>query len=146
MALARWTPGTEMAQFRDEMDRMLERFFRPFQQRGPAGQWMPSVNIYDRDGDVVVEASIPGARREDVHAAVEDHSLVLSGEVKHEENIKDEDFVRHEISCGKFERHVALPTGVNADQARAEFRDGLLRVILPKTKEEAKGKKITIEG
>ena len=147
MALARWAPSTEMARFRDEMDRLFENFLRPWQsQQGTAGQWLPSVNVYDRDGNVVVEASIPGARREDVHASVEDHSLVLSGEVRHEESVKEEDFTRHEISCGRFERYVPLPSDVNADQAKAEFHDGLLRVTLPKVKEEAKGRKISIEG
>lgn len=149
MALTRWAPFSEMSRMRDEMDRMFNRFFEPFQERGTevmpwAGGRVPSVDVYDREKELVVEAELPGINKEDVDISIEDHTLTIRGETKQEEEKKEEGFYRHERQYGRFVRSIPLPVAVKSDQAHAKFENGVLEIVLPKAEEEAKGKKIAI--
>lgn len=145
MALMRWSPLEEMSRLRDEMDRV-------FQQLVPVGEtrllpvserWMPSVDVFERDGNLVVEAELPGMKKEEVDIHVEDHSLVLTGETKREEEKREEGYYRRERHYGRFERVVPLPAGVKTEEAKAKFENGVLQVEIPRS-EEAKGRKIPI--
>ncbi len=136
-----------------EMEQYFDNFFRnPFSM--PAHPLMsqgmprmmemsPSVDIFEDGDDVVVKAEIPGVKKEDLDVTITDNSLTISGEKKQEEKVDKKDFHRVERSYGTFSRSFRLPEDVNGSKAKANFKDGLLEVRLPRTK-EAKQKKIEI--
>ena len=137
-----------------EMERYFENFFRnpfsllsqPFPNM-PAfqktGMISPAVDIYEDGDDVVVKAEIPGMKKEDIDVTITDNSLTISGEKKQEEEVKEKDYHRIERSYGSFSRSFRLPDNVKAGKAKASFKDGVLEIRLPKTK-ESKQKKIEI--
>lgn len=149
MALTRWAPFSELTRMRDEMDRMFEQFFPGERREGgreltPMG-WTPSIDMYEQDGNLVVDAELPGVKKEDVEISVEDSTLTIRGEMKREEEHKEEGSYRMERHWGRFMRSIPLPTPVKQEQAKAKFEEGVLHITLPKAEEEAKGKKIQVE-
>lgn len=147
MALTRWSPFTEMSRLRDEMERMMDRFFELPERRTEFGatMWVPSVDVYDKDGNVVVEAELPGMKREEVEVTLEDSTLTISGEMKREAEKKEEGYYRSERRYGRFMRSIPLPTPVKANEVKAKFEDGVLKVTLPKAEEAAHGKRVPVE-
>ncbi|MBI3947955.1 MAG: Hsp20/alpha crystallin family protein [Armatimonadetes bacterium] len=151
MALTRWSPMGEMTRMREEMDRLFDRFFAPMERRMElpetfmATGWVPSIDMYDRNGDLVVEAELPGIKKEDVDISVEDSTLTIRGEMKREEEKKEEGLYRSERHYGRFVRSIPLPTSVKSDQVKAKFEHGVLCITLPKAEEVRKGKKIVVE-
>jgi HSP20 family protein len=119
----------------------LSRFF----DDGELGTrtWAPAVDIYETDHDVVLKAELPGVDPKDVEIRVEDGTLYLKGQRKFEIEVKEENYHRVERSYGSFTRSFALPSSVNSEKAKAEYKDGLLTLTLPK-REEAKPKTIQI--
>jgi len=110
------------------------RFLRPFDWGLPAIRMpaMPSVDVIDRDDEVVVRAEVPGYRKEQIDIAVSDNSLTIKGETKTEEKEEKGDYYRSEISHGSFVRTLALPAQVDGDKVKAAMKDGLLEITLPK--------------
>ena len=136
-------------------DRMVEDFWRrPFPSLLRPERWwpaetgmmmrMPSVDVYEEKDDVVIKAEIPGLSKEDISVQVTDSTLMIKGEKKREEEIKETDYYCCERSFGAFTRAVDLPCEVKADQVKASFKNGVLEVRMPKT-EEAKKKAITVK-
>lgn len=103
----------------------------------------PSVDIFEEGGDMVVKADIPGIGKDDLNVSITENTLTISGEKKQEEKTEKKDFHRVERSYGSFCRSFRLPDNVNGEKAKAQFKDGVLEVRIPKTK-ESKVKKITI--
>jgi len=101
------------------------------------------VDIYETDANIVLKAELPGINPNDVEVRVEDGTLYLKGQRKFEKEVKEENYHRVERSYGSFVRSFPLPNSVNADDAKAEYKDGVLALTLPK-REEAKPKTIKI--
>jgi HSP20 family protein len=140
MALVKWHPLRELDEIRRDMDRMFGDFLEPPRRRAQrfrGGLAAPSVELVDRGTEVVLRAELPGVRKEDVDLTVHDEAITVMGEFKRDETVKDEDYYFSERRYGHFERTVPLPEEVDADRAKASFKDGVLEVVLPK-KEEAK--------
>jgi HSP20 family protein len=99
------------------------------------GAWLPPVDVFENDQhEIVLKAELPGLSREDIDVRVENSTLTLKGERKRESAVKEEQYHRVERSYGAFSRSFSLPTTVDAEKVKAEFRDGVLSVVLP-TKE-----------
>jgi HSP20 family protein len=143
--LTRWEPVREMMTLREAMDRLFDdAFTRPLNLRD--GGWSsPAIDMYQTDDDVVVKAALPGFKAEQVQINVTGDVLTLRGEMKHEEDKKDKAWHMREQRWSSFERSIALPTEVKADQAVADFENGILTVTLPKA-EEVKPKTITVKA
>jgi HSP20 family protein len=110
------------------------------------GFWYPQVEVSERGGNLVVCADLPGMRKEDVHLEIHNDFLVLRGERRQEQEQNEGGIYRSERSYGQFYRTVPLPDGVNPDQARANFKDGVLEVTIPLPQQEARqGHKIEIQ-
>jgi HSP20 family protein len=140
--LTRWEPARELMTLREAMDRLFDdAFTRPFSMRD--GWSAPAIDMYQTDDEIVVKASLPGIKADEVQINITGDVLTLKGEVKHEEESKDKAWHIREQRWGSFQRSVALPTNVVADKARAEFENGILIITLPKA-EEVKPKTITI--
>ncbi|RLB07000.1 MAG: Hsp20/alpha crystallin family protein [Deltaproteobacteria bacterium] len=144
MALIPWRPFRELDTLRREMDRLWDRFFseRPLEWLG--GQWTPSLDVSETKDKVVVKAEIPGIDPKDIDVSLSNGVLTIKGEKKQEREEKDENYHLVERSYGSFSRAVRLPAEVQEDKVKASYKDGVLKITLPKT-ERAKEKEIKIE-
>ena len=145
--LIRWEPEREMITLREAMDRLFDdAFTRPLSLRdGWRGSGIPAIDIYQTDEDVVVKATLPGIKADDVQINIAGDVLNIKGEMKEKNDKKEKDYHMREQRWGTFERSVMLPTSVVSDKAKAEFEDGILTIILPKA-EEVKPKMITVKA
>lgn len=144
--LTRWEPAREMMTLREAMDRLFDdSFTRPLSIRDGWSMATPAIDMYQTDNDVVVKASIPGIKAEEVQINVTGDILTLKGEVQQEEERKDRAWHIREQRFGSFERSVVLPTDVKSDKAEAVFENGILTITLPKA-DEVKPKTINIKA
>lgn len=120
---------------------------RPFSLAGSAwwpglkevgGEIAPSIDIFEEGDDVVVKAELPGMKKEDIEVDLSGDAITISGEKKEEEKVERKGYYRHERSYGSFARSFTLPSEVRADEAKAEFKDGVLEIRVPKTEEARK--------
>jgi HSP20 family protein len=129
---------------REAMDHLFDdAFTRPLSLRD--GWSVPAIDMYQTDDEIVVKASIPGFKADDVQISITGEILTLRGEMKQEDEQKEKAWHIREQRWGSFERTVALPTLVVAEKAKAEFENGILIVTLPKA-EEVKPKTITVKA
>ena len=142
--LIRWEPAREIMTLREAMDHLFDdAFTRPLTLR--EGWSAPAIDMYQTDDEIVVKASLPGVKADEVQINITGEVLTLKGETKQVEEKKDKAWHMREQRWGTFERAVALPTEVVADKARAEFENGILTITLPKA-EEVKPKVINIKA
>jgi HSP20 family protein len=145
--ITRWDPFREMVEMRDAMDRLFDRGFnRPWRLlTWETGDGFFPVDLYETDDDVVVKASLPGVQPDDVEISVTGDTLTIKAETKEEHEEKKTNFYRQERRYGAFQRALALPVRVDADNAKASFENGVLHLRLPKVP-EVKPKSIKIQG
>ena len=111
------------------------RWLQPFGWKRPFGEMVasvPSVDVIERDDEVVVRAGLPGYKKEDIEVSMSNSSLTIKGETKTEEKEEKGDYYRCEISHGAFSRTIGLPAGVDEAKATASMKDGMLELTLPK--------------
>ena len=146
MALIRWTPLRSMMSFRDEMDRMLDEFYGRMSPSGESyeGDWLPAMDMRENDGEVLVSLELPGMSKSDIKVSVKNDVLSITGEKKAEKADEKENVHRVERTYGYFKRSVALPVEVDSGKVKASFKDGVLKVTLPKV-EAKKPKEIPIQ-
>jgi len=132
----------QLANTRDELDRVFETsfgsFFRPL---GSLNRWNPAVDVYQDKEQFTVYAELPGLKKEEIEISLNGDTLTIRGERKHETN-GGQDF-RTDRYFGKFQRSLTLPVSVNSEKVNATYKDGILKVVLPKA-EEAKPKQIPV--
>lgn len=92
----------------------------------------PAIDVNETKDNVMVRAEIPGMEKDQISIDVQNNSLILSGEKKHETEKKDDNFHWRECSYGKFTRQIALPSEVDSSKASAEYKNGVLNITLPK--------------
>jgi len=109
-----------------------------------SGDFIPAVDIYQDKDNVIVEMDAPGIDPDKIDISVEHDVLTVSGTREEKKEVKKEDFYRKEIRSGSFARSVILPMQVKGDQAEADFKKGILKVVLPKA-DEVKPKKIAVK-
>jgi HSP20 family protein len=141
-----WKPFGELEKGRGEMDRLWDSFFetRPFKQKGTPEAWMPSLDVSETKNEIVVKAELPGIDPKEIDLSLNDGVLTIKGEKRQEKEEKEADYHLVERSYGSFTRLVRLPEEVKEDKISATYKDGVLRVTLPKS-EEAKKKEIKIK-
>lgn len=144
--LVRFNPMREMNDFQ----RQIDRFFNPpFFNAGVLAdgvrgeRWYPSVDMFDNEDALIIKAELPGLSKDDIDVNIENGKLTLSGERKSENEVTEDQYYRRERSCGKFVRTFALPADVDPDKIAAEFKDGVLKIEIPKP-EEKKPRQITV--
>jgi len=152
MAIMRWRPlGRELRPWRSfgelhsEMDRLFEDFFG-LRAKGKALEervWAPAVDVVDKKDKTLVRTELPGVEKKDVKVTVEGDVLTIRGERKVEEKVKDEDYYACELCYGAFSRSIYLPVKVDPGKIEANFKNGILEITLPKSK-EAKPREIEI--
>jgi HSP20 family protein len=138
-----------MVTIQDRLNRLFDDAFRGVgrptgnEEDYALGAWAPAVDIYEEEANIVLKAELPGVDPKDVDVRVENNVLTLRGERKVDSEVKKENYHRVERAYGSFGRSFTLPTVVDTEKIKAEYKDGVLRVTLPK-REEAKPKQISI--
>jgi HSP20 family protein len=141
MALMPWNPFREV----DNTGREISSFF-DFPSSFFGGYNSPRVDVYQTEKDVVVKAEIPGVSKEDLKLSIDDNAVRISGQIKKEKEFSDENAYRTERYYGNFSRTIPLPVEVKAENARAEYKDGILSVTVPKSEpSRVKGRQIDIQ-
>jgi HSP20 family protein len=147
--MMRSSPFALMRRFSEEMDQWFAQ-----QGLGRGGHSMvaggelfaPAVEVFEREGTFVVRADLPGLTKDDVRVEVTDAALVLEGERRSEHDDQQGGVVHSERHYGMFRRQIPLPEGINAEQATATFKDGVLEVTMPAPQRQARGRRIAIQG
>src|SRR5256714_14680124 len=145
MSIIRYDPFRDLRALQDEVNRLFTGNMARFDGEGIArGSWSPSVDIYENKGQIVLEAELPGMRREDFDLSVENNVMTLRGERHFEKKDETDNYHRVERAYGSFTRSFTLPNTVTAEGAIAEYTNGVLRVTIPK-REETKARRIEIK-
>ncbi len=151
------SPFSLMRRFAEGMDRLFgdfrldasPRLDFPFRGAGAltqgAAAWAPRVDVVEQGGKFVIRADLPGLTKNDVKVEVSDDAVAIRGERRQERETKGKGFYHSERSYGSFYRAIPLPEGVDADQATASFRNGVLEVSMPAPTRSAKGRPVAIE-
>jgi len=145
--LTPWRPFGELGSLRREMDRLWDSFFgeRPL-ARAWEREWAPSLDVSETKDNFVVKAEVPGIDAKDIDISLTGDVLTIKGEKKQEKEEKEEDYHLVERSYGAFSRSIRLPAEVESTKIKASYKNGILRVTLPKSeKVKAKEVRITVE-
>src|SRR5947209_4523308 len=146
MSIIRYDPFRDLRALQDEVNRLFTGNMARFDDEGIArGSWSPSVDIYENKDQIVLEAELPGMSREDFDLSVENNVITLRGERHFEKKEDTDNYHRVERAYGSFLRSFTLPNTVTAEGANADYRNGVLRVTLPK-REETKARRIEVSG
>ena len=147
MNIVKYDPFRELRSLQDDMTRLFTGVAPASWGREEmmSGAWSPSVDIFDDKENLIIEAELPGMKREDFEISIENNILTLRGERKFEKKTEGDNYHRVERSYGSFTRSFTLPNNVTAEGAKADFDNGILRVSLAK-REETKARRIEVTG
>jgi HSP20 family protein len=147
MSITRYDPFRDLRSLQEEVNRLFTgNMARAFDEEGIArGSWSPTVDIYENKEQIVLEAELPGMKREDFDLSVENNVITLRGERHFEKKDDSDNYHRVERAYGSFARSFTLPNTVTTEGATAEYTNGVLRVTLPK-REETKARRIEIKA
>ncbi|MGD1049217.1 MAG: Hsp20/alpha crystallin family protein [Candidatus Krumholzibacteriaceae bacterium] len=146
MAIIRWNPIGGLVGLEDEMRLLFGDFLGPDRAGDETRfvRWAPRVDIAENDGHYELTADLPGLKKDDIKIEIHDNTLTLRGEKKVEEEKKENNYRLAERYYGEFVRVFTLPENVNKDSIEAEFKDGVLKLTIPKT-EQPKPKQIEVK-
>jgi HSP20 family protein len=138
MAIIRWSPAREIASLQHGINRLFEDVFSQSGAYDPdtTGAWRPAVDIVDTPEAILIYAEIPGVEKEAVVIEVKDNVLSIKGERLVDPEIGNGSYYRSERIFGTFSRAFALPAMVRAENIKASFKNGVLKVAIPKPEEE----------
>ena len=146
MSMIRWEPFREMMSLRNVMDRLVEdSFVRPSRLWPELERGELPVDVYQTANDIVIKATIPGVKAEEVDISITGDTLTIKAEHKEEKEVKQEDYFYRERRHGTFSRSIPVPVQVKAEKAEAVFDNGVLTLTLPKS-EEVKPKQIKVKA
>ncbi len=140
MAILRWDPFREMTSLQSRVDRLADSL-----SPGRSESWVPAVDVFDSAEAVVLKAELPGMKIADIQIEVDDNVLTIKGERSFDEKVDEERYYRVERRYGSFQRSLALPQGVKADDIDATYEDGILEVTVPKSEAE-KPRRIEVQA
>lgn len=128
----------------EDFDDLFQGFFRPLRRNSEAQSMVPAMDIKERDNDYVIHAEMPGVNKDQIDVTLADGVLTITAETKYEHDDRDGDrLLRQERRYGKFTRSVRLGTQIDEKAVKANYKNGVLELILPKA-EEVKPKKINV--
>ncbi|MCX8117085.1 MAG: Hsp20/alpha crystallin family protein [Desulfobacterota bacterium] len=142
----KWEPFRDLVAMQERMARLFdETLSRVFKEEVPrAGGWSPPVDVIEREHEVFLKIDLPEMSQSDIDVKVEENMLIIQGERRLIKENPEERYVQIERPYGQFQRTFALPKAINQEEIKASYKDGVLRISLPK-KKEVQPKQITIE-
>jgi len=143
MSITRWDPFRNLSTLQDQVNRLFETNFPARSDNSALTTWAPAVDIYETENELVIKADLPEMNEKDLDVRVENNMLTLRGERKFEEKVKEDNYLRIERTYGSFSRSFSLPNTVNTEAIKAEYKNGVLRVELPK-RAESKPKQVKV--
>ncbi len=142
-AMRRWDPFDMFDELEQQMAQLWNQFwpsqFRPMRHSMQPMQtmtWAPTMDVFEQGNNLVVKADLPGVKKEDVDIELDQNGLVIKGQRRSENEVREENYYRLERSAGSFYRRLPLPEGVKPDQIKASFKDGVLEIRLPKPEQD----------
>ena len=143
MSITRWDPFHHLATFQDQVNRLFDTSFRGRPEDSALTAWSPAVDIYETENELILKADLPDINEKDIDVRVENNMLMIRGERKFEQKVKEENYLRIERTYGSFSRSFSLPSTVNSEGIKAEYKNGVLTVEVPK-RAEAKPKQVKV--
>jgi HSP20 family protein len=144
MSITRWDPFRNVDTLQEQVNRLFENPFQGNRTDGSAlTTWAPAVDIYETENELVLKADLPDMNEKDLDIRVENNMLTVRGERKFEQKVKEENYLRIERTYGSFSRSFGLPNTVNTEAIKAEYKNGVLTVELPK-RAESKPKQVKV--
>lgn len=145
MALVKYNPFGDLRSIQEQMNRLLDlAWSREGGEELREGVWQPPVDIYEDEDSVIIKAELPGVDQKDIEVKIDNSTLTLRGERKHDQSVKKENYHRIERYYGSFQRSFSLPATIDQEKVRANCDKGVLTITLPK-KEEVRPKQINVE-
>jgi HSP20 family protein len=141
--IARFEPFRGVT-LQDQINRLFNETFDSSSQEGSLTTWAPAVDIFETEHELVVKADLPDVKPEDLDIRVENNILTIRGERKFEKKVTEDKYLRVERSYGSFSRSFSLANTVNTEAIKADYKDGVLTLSIPK-REEAKPKQIKVQ-
>jgi HSP20 family protein len=142
-AITRRDPFLSLANWQEQVNRIFENALPGRGDASAMTAWAPSVDIYETENELVLKADLPDIDEKDLDIRVENDMLTLRGERKFEQKVKEENYLRIERTYGSFSRSFSLPNTVNPEAIKAEYKNGVLTVEMPK-RAESKPKQVKI--
>ena len=141
--VTRWDPQHGLSGLQEQVNRLFESSFPGRSDNSALTTWAPAVDIYETENELVVKADLPDVSEKDLDVRIENSTLTIRGERKFEKKVEEENYLRVERTYGSFSRSFSLPNTVNSEAIKAEYKNGVLTVELPK-RAESKPKQIKV--
>ena len=141
--VTRWDPQQGLSGLQEQVNRLFESSFPGRSDTSALTTWAPAVDIYETENELVVKADLPDVSEKDLDVRIENNTLTIRGERKFEKKVEEEHYLRVERIYGSFSRSFSLPNTVNSEAIKAEYKNGVLTVELPK-RAESKPKQIKV--
>jgi HSP20 family protein len=146
MTLVKWEPFRDLMAMQDRMTRLIdETLSRVMKEEVGKGVWSPPVDILERGDEVVLKMDLPGVSQDEIEVKVEENILIVQGERRFTKEVLDESYIQIERPYGTFRRTFNLPRMIEHERIKASYKDGVLRVVLPK-RQEAQLKQVLVES
>jgi HSP20 family protein len=142
-SITRWDPFHNLSTLQDQVNRLFQSSFPARSDNSALTTWAPAVDIYETENELVLKADLPGISEKDLDVRVENNMLTVRGERKFEQQVKEDNYLRVERSYGSFSRSFSLPNTVNTEAIKAEYKNGVLQVVMPK-RAESKPKQVKV--
>jgi HSP20 family protein len=147
MSITRWDPFRNVSTLQEQVNRLFENSVQGSRGESALTTWAPAVDIYETENELVLKADIPDMNDKDLDIRVENNMLTVRGERKFEQKVKEENYLRIERTYGSFSRSFGLPNTVNTEGIKAEYKNGVLTVEMPKRAEsKPKQVKVNVNG
>jgi len=143
MSITRWDPFRNLSTLQDQVNRLFETNFPARTDNSALTTWAPAVDIYETENELVIKADLPEVSDKDLDVRVENNMLTLRGERKFEKQVKEDNYLRVERTYGSISRSFSLPNTVNTEAIKAEYKNGVLTIELPK-RAESKPKQVKV--
>lgn len=138
-----WDPFHNLSTLQEQVNRLFDSKFSHSGGTATLTAWVPSVDVYETENELVIKADLPEIAEKDLDVRVENNMLTVRGERKLEQKVKEDNYLRMERSYGAFSRSFSLPNTVDTQAVKAEYKNGVLSVTLPK-RAESKPKQVKI--
>ena len=142
-SITRWDTYSGLSGLQEQVNRLFDSTFPRRFENSAITTWAPAVDIYETENELVVKADLPDVSEKDLDVRVENNTLTVRGERKFEKKVQEENYLRVDRTYGAFSRSFSLPNTINSEAIKAEYKNGVLTVTLPK-RAESKPKRVKV--